>query len=582
MNEPHDLEEVKRRLTLALAATLLLALVANGPALAMLAVQVREAKPDLKEAEKDRLLLAALQEARLAQAETTQNRFAMERAVPLLRKAFQAYGLPAGKGEPAVAAKRIRQRPAAVRAAIVAALDEWDDLAGNPIFRIEEPHRDWLRAVLEAAEPEDAWGRQVRAARAEKDNAKRRAALEKLATSADIARVPARALTRLAERLAPAPRVVLLRRAQAIYPSDFWVNHHLGMAQLMVNPSRWDEAVRFLTAAVALRPDSPGARLNLGFALAGKGEANEAIACYRQAIALDPKYAMAHSNLGNALKARGQVDEAIACFRKVIELDPKNAQAHNNLGTILCDLKHDHDGAVACFRKAIALDPKLAVAHNNLGNALMGKGQVDEAIACFKQAIALDPRLAIAHNNVGHALLRKGQEDEAIACFRKAIALDPRFTLAHLNLGHALKSKGKMDEAITCCQKAIALDPKHAGAHYSLACLAALAAADRRGKAVKRDDKERARLRKQTLDSLRAALALFAGQLKTGKRAGRTAVRRALLHWETDTDLSSIRDAAALARLPADEQKAFTQLWASVAAMLKEAREYEIGTVSDV
>jgi len=37
------------------------------------------------------------------------------------------------------------------------------------------------------------------------------------------------------------------------------------------------------------------------------------------------------------------------------------------------------------------------------------------------------------------------------------------------------------------------------------------------------------------------------------------------------TDLAGIRDAAALANLPADEQKAFTQLWADVVALLKKA-----------
>ena len=58
--------------------------------------------------------------------------------------------------------------------AIVAALDEWDELAGNPKNGVTEPHRAWLRAVLAAAEPEDGWDRQVRAARAEKDPAKRR------------------------------------------------------------------------------------------------------------------------------------------------------------------------------------------------------------------------------------------------------------------------------------------------------------------------------------------------------------------------------------------------------------------------
>ena len=36
------------------------------------------------------------------------------------------------------------------------------------------------------------------------------------------------------------------------------------------------------------------------------------------------------------------------------------------------------------------------------------------------------------------------------------------------------------------------------------------------------------------------------------------------------TDLAGIRDAPALANLPADEQKAFTQLWADVAGLLKQ------------
>ena len=56
----------------------------------------------------------------------------------------------------------------------------WRD---NPKLGITEPHREWLRAVLEAAEPEDGWGRQVRAARRETDAAKRQAALEALAAS---------------------------------------------------------------------------------------------------------------------------------------------------------------------------------------------------------------------------------------------------------------------------------------------------------------------------------------------------------------------------------------------------------------
>src|SRR5262249_17928192 len=80
------------------------ALVENGPADPALADQVRRLQAELDEEEKDRALVAALDEARLAQAETlAENRFAVERAVPKFREAFTAYGLPAGQAHPPAA-----------------------------------------------------------------------------------------------------------------------------------------------------------------------------------------------------------------------------------------------------------------------------------------------------------------------------------------------------------------------------------------------------------------------------------------------------------------------------------------------
>ena len=40
-----------------------------------------------------------------------------------------------------------------------------------------------------------------------------------------------------------------------------------------------------------------------------------------------------------------------------------------------------------------------------------------------------------------------------------------------------------------------------------------------------------------------------------------------MVHWQIDTDLAGIRDGAAPAKLPADEQTACTQLWADVGAL---------------
>ena len=41
--------------------------------------------------------------------------------------------------------------------------------------------------------------------------------------------------------------------------------------------------------------------------------------------------------------------------------------------------------------------------------------------------------------------------------------------------------------------------------------------------------------------------------------------------WQRDRDLAGIRDQAALAKLQAEEQKAFTRPWSDVAVLLKKA-----------
>ena len=127
---------------------------------------------------------------------------------------------------------------------------------------------------------------------------------------------------------------------------------------------------------------------------------------------------------------------------------------------------------------------------------------------------------------------------------------------------------------------AFAADPKladdlraGAGHRYDAACFAALAAAGQGEDAAKLDDKERTRLRRQALDWLKADLAAWGKHLDSGPPQARPAIVQTLSHWQKDPDLAGIRDAAALAKLPADEQKAFSQLWADVAALLKKAEE---------
>src|SRR5207245_495890 len=94
----------------------------------------------------------------------------------------------------------------------------------------------------------------------------------------------------------------------------------------------WKRRSGFYRAAVALRPESPGERLNLGSALKDKGDIAVAIAMYHEAIRLKKDYAGAHASLGMALRHKGDVDGAITECREAIRLKDDFSEAHHWLG----------------------------------------------------------------------------------------------------------------------------------------------------------------------------------------------------------------------------------------------------------
>ena len=83
--------------------------------------------------------------------------------------------------------------------------------------------------------------------------------------------------------------------------------------------------------------------------------------------------------------------------------------------------------------------------------------------------------------------------------------------------------------------------------------------------------KKKADLRRQALAWLRADLDLWTKQLDNDKPEDRKRDEEQLRHWQQDADLSGLRDAAELAKLPADEQEACKKLWADVQALLDKA-----------
>jgi serine/threonine-protein kinase len=388
---------------------------------------------------------------------------------------------------------------------------------------------------------------------------------------------------------------------------------HGNLGNALRDQGRPKEAEAEYREALRLKPGWPLGHVNLGIALHYQGRPKEAEAEYREAIRLKPDFAEARINLGNALQEQGRPKEAEAECREALRLKPDLPEAHVNLGNALQEQGRAKE-AEAEFREAIRLEPSYQI-HFNLGNVLRRQGKLREAEAAYCEALRLKEGSPELHFNLGYLLRQQGRFEEALASFKRAHKLGlkqpgwhypsarcvretERFIALDRKLPAILKGQERptdaaelLDLARLCveCKKlpraaacffadAFAADPKLAADlgssnRYDAACAASLAAAGRGKDAINLTEEERARIRQQALDWLRADLAAWARVLGSARPEARSIVRQKLRHWRQDPDLPSLRDKAALDNLPAAERDAWQRLWADVASLLQRANE---------
>jgi serine/threonine protein kinase/tetratricopeptide (TPR) repeat protein len=417
-----------------------------------------------KELLKDLQMAADLENIRLARAALKGQGFDYVQAELDYARAFREYGIPADTLDATVAAEQIRART--VRAELVAALDDWV-LVRETSRKLD--HLNWrhLLAVARAAD-QDEWRNRLRDALEHQDEK----ALKEMAASDEVGSLSEPTLVLLAETLVTLgmsdQAVALLRRAQQQYPTDFWISHKLG--EFLDAREQWDEAIRYATAALAVRPRTPVAYLMLGRGLARKRAFDEAEAAFRKAVDIEPDYAAGHLGVGWMLHERGKLAEAEAAYRTAAQRQPGFAMAHYNLGNVLREQRKLPE-ALAELHRAVDLQPKYADAWDSLGLALSAQGKFGEAERAHRQAIEFhidDAGACRAYGNLGAVLGWQGRQPDAVEAFRKAIELQPKRPEVHYGLGLALGEQGKMREAMPHFRKAIELKPDYAEPHANL------------------------------------------------------------------------------------------------------------------
>jgi serine/threonine-protein kinase len=602
-----------------------------------LAGRLRRLQGQAEASERQYQLARQLDDARLRAASLEEGRYDHAASAARYEDLFKAAGLDMRGEGPDRTAAFIRQSP--LRYALVAALDDWaayvrpDDKAILPRLlaaaRLADPDpwRDRVRdlrawddrpALERLAEQADvaAQSPQVllllahRLEQSQGDSVKllRRALLQYpqdfwlLFTLAnDLGRVPS----------AAGEHRGLYQAALAVRPATSMVHTNLGAA--LLRHKDYEGAVRHFRKALALDPQDSGAHNNWGTALYQRGDLAGAVAHYRQALEVRPEYAAAHHNLGNALFRQKDLDGAARHAAEAVRLYPEWAEAHYDLGIVL-KARQDLDGAARHYRRALALKPDFAQAYHNLAQTLYLRGDYDGAVAHHRKSVALQPQSGQARGALAQALVRQGNFAEAeqallvllrtqpaggplhrqgqlllVEC-RRLAALERKLAavvkgearpadaaeqLALADLCHHYKKDGAA--AVPFYAAAFAGRPALAenlgqGFRYEAARAAARAAADGDTAAPA----ERARLRRQALEWLRADLKLWA-RLPDGGPASRAAVRGKVGAWLREADLAGVRQAEALAKLPPDERAAWRQFWADVEGVLARAEDKPVG-----
>ncbi len=100
--------------------------------------------------------------------------------------------------------------------------------------------------------------------------------------------------------------------------------------------------------------------------------------------------ALARMNVGVALAERGDLQEAIVYFRDAAAGCPESAEANNNLAQSLA-MSGDFIGSIEHYRRALDVDPTLMGVAFNLAVALEQTGATAESLSYYERALAMDP-----------------------------------------------------------------------------------------------------------------------------------------------------------------------------------------------
>jgi serine/threonine-protein kinase len=238
------------------------------------------------------------------------------------------------------------------------------------------------------------------------------------------------------------------------------------------------------------------------------------------------------------------------------------------------------DKVIEAYEKAIEVNPSFPYAYMQLGQIFRQQGRFVEALEKMKKGLALKSKDQ-QPNFASDAWIKECEHLAELDAKLPEILSGkaaPANNFERLELARMCALYKKLNvAAVRLFSQAFSEQPQLADNlntqdRYNAACAAALAGCGQGKDKDLTGDQERARLRGQALEWLRADLSAWRQLLDKERDKVRPVVLKTMLHWQQDTDFAVVRGMPALAKLPEAQRLEWQKLWADVADTLTRAQ----------
>jgi tetratricopeptide (TPR) repeat protein len=165
---------------------------------------------------------------------------------------------------------------------------------------------------------------------------------------------------------------------------------------------------------------------------------------FRKAVAIKPDSVTARVNLGAALSQTGDLKGAAEQFEEVLRLEPGKATAHYNLGIILA-VQNKHEEAIAHLRSVLSVEPNDTTARFLLAQQLNKSGKADEALIEYSRVVEVNPANESALLELVILLYRKRQFKTALEGLERSYAQYPQRGQTVVLLAYVLAASPQID-----------------------------------------------------------------------------------------------------------------------------------------